>query len=82
MMSIGANCGLLLLNGDGGAPYSRHRSFRHMLPLKPYLSVADYTSRHTVLPFVVRDAETVDWEDRSARSLGLVTLQVTVGHSS
>jgi len=53
-----------------------------MLPLKPYVSVADYPSRHTVLPLVVRDAEAVDYENRSANSLELVTLQVIMAHFS
>ena len=51
-----------------------------MLPLKPYLSVVDYPSCHTVLPLVVRDAEAVDYENRSANSLELVTLQVIMAH--
>ena len=63
-------------------PYSWHRSFRHMLPLKPYLSVVDYPSCHTVLPLVVRDAEAVDYENRSANSPELVTLQVIMAHFS
>lgn len=31
-----------------------------MLPLKPYLSMVDYPSCHTVLPLVVKDAEAVN----------------------
>jgi hypothetical protein len=53
-----------------------------MLLLKPYLSVVDWPSRHTVLPLVVRDAEAVDYENRLANSLELVTLQVIMAHSS
>jgi hypothetical protein len=82
MISFGANCALLLLNGDGGAPYSSHRSFRHMSPLKSYLSVVNNTSCHTVLLLVGRDAEAVDYENRSASSLELVTLQVIMAHFS
>jgi hypothetical protein len=36
------------------------RSFGHMLPLKPYLSVVDYPNCHTALLLVVRDAEAVN----------------------
>jgi hypothetical protein len=51
-----------------------------MLPLRPCLSVVDYPSCHTVLPLVVRDAEAVDYENRSANSLELVTLRVITAH--
>jgi hypothetical protein len=63
-----ANCALLLLNGGGGAPCSWLQSFRQILPLKPYLSVMDYSICRTVLPLVVRDAETADYGNRSAGS--------------
>jgi hypothetical protein len=53
-----------------------------MLPLKPYLSVVDYPSCHTVLPLVFRDARAVDYENRSANSLELVTLRVIMVHFS
>jgi hypothetical protein len=82
MMSFSANCALLLLNGDGGAPCPWHRSFRHMLPLKPYLSVVDYPSRHTVLALVVGGAGAADHENRSAKLQELVTLQVVMARSS
>ena len=71
-----------VLNGDGGVPYSWRRSFRHTLPLKPYLSVVDYPSYYAVLPLVVGDAEAIDNENRSVCSLDLVTPQVTMAHSS
>ena len=47
-----------------------------------YLSVVDYPSCHTVPPLVVRDAEAVDYENRSANSLELVALQVVMAHFS
>jgi len=53
-----------------------------MSPLKSYLSVVNYTSYHAVLLLVVRDAEAVNYENRSASSLELVTLQVIMAHFS
>ncbi|MDH4368183.1 MAG: hypothetical protein OEV57_08705 [Dehalococcoidia bacterium] len=66
MMSLSTNCGLLLLNGDGGAPCSWRRSFWHILPLRQCLSVVDYPGCHTVLLLVFGDAEAVDYENGSA----------------
>jgi len=53
-----------------------------MLPLKPYLSVVDYPSCHTMLPLVVRDAGGINKENKSANPLKLVSLQVIMAHFS
>ncbi len=53
-----------------------------MLKLEPYLLVADYAGCHMVLLLVVRDAEAVDYRNRLASSLELVTLQVIMAHFS